>query len=295
MTDREIDKQMNARPEWLDESVWPFTIRTATVNGSPIAYTDEGQGPLFLLVHDGMWSFLWGQIIERMRHRFRVVTLDFPGSGLSPPNDTTVGLENDSLLLESFVDHLGFTDLTLVAHDLGGPVGVGLAARRPELVNGLVFVNSFAWPPHVRPLRVMMRLMSSAPVRRLDATTNFLPRATSSRFGVGQHLSDEAKLAFVGPFADRGPRRRFHDLMGSVLEELEYLHSLEMALQSTLNELPVLTVYGERNDPFGFQARFKEIFPDAKELVIHSGNHFPMCDDPDGFSTRLMEWHAATR
>ena len=293
MTDHEIDKQSITRPDWLDESVWPFTIRTAMVKCSPIAYTDEGEGEVLLLVHDGMWSFVWGQVIEMLQSRFRVVTLDFPGSGLSPGNDTPVGLKHDSRLLEGLVDHLGLADLTLVAHDLGGPVGLGLASRRPELVRGLVLVNSFAWPPHVAPFRAMMRVMSSAPVRSLNVTTNFLPKATSSRFGVGRHLGEDAKRAFVGPSDDKQKRRRFHDLMGSVSTESEYLAGLELALKSTLNGLPVLTVYGERNDPFGFQARFKEIFPDAEEMVIHKGNHFPMCDDPEGFSNRLTEWHEA--
>jgi pimeloyl-ACP methyl ester carboxylesterase len=295
MTDREIDKRTIARPVWLDESVWPFAIRTANVDGSTVAYTDEGEGDILLLVHDGMWSFLWGQVISRLRDRFRVVTLDFPGSGLSPANDETAGLETDSKLLERFVDQLELTGITLVVHDLGGPVGLGLAIRRPQLVAGLVLVNTFAWPPHTRSLRMMMRVMSSAPVRGLNVTTNFLSGATSSRFGVGSHLSDEAKLAFTGPFAAKGPRRRFHELMGSVLDEHDYLAGVETALRTSRNRLPVLTVYGERNDPFRFQARFKTIFPDAEEMVIPKGNHFPMCDDPDGFSARVAEWHRSNR
>jgi haloalkane dehalogenase len=295
MTDREIDKHTIARPEWLDESVWPFTIRTAHVNGSTVAYTDEGEGAVVLLVHDGMWSFLWGQVISGLRDRFRVVTLDFPGSGLSPANHEKAGLENDSKLLEGFVDHLGLTRLTLVMHDLGGPVGLGLEARRPDLVEGLVLVNTFAWPPHTRSLRMMMRVMSSTPVRGLNVSTNFLFRAASSRFGVGSHLSDVAKLAFVGPFAAKGPRRRFHDLMGSVLDEQDYLAGVETALRTTRRRLPVLTVYGERNDPFRFQPRFKTIFSDAEEMIIPKGNHFPMCDDPEGFSAAVTEWHPSNR
>jgi haloalkane dehalogenase len=282
---------MTDRPQWLSDEVWPFSIRTAVVDGTPISYTDEGTGPTLVLVHDGMWSFLWGQAIERLRDRFRVITLDFPGSGLSPAADRPVGLESDSALLERLVDRLELSELTLVAHDLGGPVGLGLAARRPELVTGLVLVNSFAWPPHVRSLRVMLGLMGSAPLRGLNVGTNLIARATSGRFGVGRHLSQDARKAFIGPFLEsKVPRRRFHLLMGSVQGESEYLSQIELALRTTLKDRPVLTVFGERNDPFHFQARFKEIFPDVTEIVIPKGNHFPMCDDPSGFAEQVADW-----
>jgi haloalkane dehalogenase len=283
---------MTDRPKWLSERVWPFSIRTAVVDGTVISYTDEGTGPTLVLVHDGLWSFLWGQAIERLRDQFRVITLDFPGSGLSPAADRPVGLESDSALLEMLVDRLELSELTLVAHDLGGPVGLGLAARRPDLVTGLVLVNTFAWPPHTRSLRVMLGLMGSAPMRGLNSGTNLMARATSGRFGVGRHLSEEARRAFIGPFIEsRVPRRRFHLLMGSVQGESEYLSRIEGALLTTLENRPVLTVFGQQNDPFHFQARFKEIFPDVTEMVIPRGNHFPMCDDPSAFAKGVGSWH----
>ena len=293
MNRQAVDKHKIERPEWLPEEVWPFQIRTAEVDGSPVAHTDEGTGPTLVLVHDGMWSYLWGQAIERLRDRFRVITLDFPGSGLSPSVDRPVGLESDSRTLEAFVNALELREMTLVVHDLGGPVGLGLAARRPDVVTGLVMVNAFAWPPHVRSLRVMLNLTGSSPMRGLNAGTNLMARATSSRFGVGRHLSEAARKAFVGPFRQsKEPRRRFHLLMRSVHQESEYLARVEEALRTTLNDRPVLTVFGERNDPFRFQARFKDIFSDVTEMMIPKGYHFPMCDDPDGFADAVVEWHA---
>lgn len=291
MTTTETSQPTVNRPAWLPEEVWPFKVRRIDLEGTPIAYTDEGTGPTLLLVHDGMWSYVWGKAIERLRDHFRVVTLDFPGSGLSPDSERQVSLESDSELLEAFVDQLGLAQFTLVAHDLGGGVGIGLAARRPDLVDGMVLTNTFAWPPHVRSLRVMLKTMGSGLMTGLDAATNLIPRLGSGRFGVGRHLDDVERTAFVGPFREKGPRRRFHLLMGSVMGETGYLSDLEHALSTTLAVKPVLTIYGERNDPFGFQARFKEHFPDAEEMIIPKGLHFPMCDDPDGFAERVRNWH----
>lgn len=293
MTQIELNNTTIQRPDWLSEEVWPFRIRTVDLDGTLVAYTDEGEGPTLLLVHDGMWSYIWGQLISRLRSGFRVITLDFPGSGLSPDSRAPPSLEGDSLLLESFAERLGLSDVTLVLHDLGGGVGVGLAARRPELIKGMVMVNSFAWPPDTRSFRAMLRIMTSRPVTALNVGTNLVPRLSTTSFGIGRHLDEASRKAFVGPYAAKGPRRRFHHLMNGALAERDYLAKLDQALKTTLAGKPVLTIFGEKNDQFGFQARFKDYFPDSDEMVIPKGHHFPMCDDPEGVAERITTWHSA--
>lgn len=47
-----------------------------------------------------------------------------------------------------------------------------------------------------------------------------------------------------------------------------------------LGGLPLLTVFGERNDPLGFQPRWAERFAEITQFEVPNSNHFPMCDDP---------------
>lgn len=289
MTSTKPDKTID-RPQWLPGEVWPHEIRTIHIDGRPVAHTDEGAGDTILLVHDGMWSFIWGRLIERLSRDHRVVTLDFPGSGLSPALGGHASLTADSELLEAFVDRLNLERITLVAHDLGGPVAFGFAARRPELVERLVAMNTFAWPPHRRSLSAMLRLVSSGAVTALDVATGFVFRLTASGSGIGRHLDESEKHAFLASYRNRSARRRFHLLMRSALRETGYLESVGAGLATDLSQKPLLTVFGERNDPFGFQLRFREHFPAAKQMVIPGGNHFPMCDDPDGVAARIADW-----
>jgi haloalkane dehalogenase len=44
-------------------------------------------------------------------------------------------------MLERFVNELGLTGLTLMVQDWGGPIGLGFAARRHELVRRLIIGN----------------------------------------------------------------------------------------------------------------------------------------------------------
>jgi pimeloyl-ACP methyl ester carboxylesterase len=281
-----------SRPRWLSPDAYPFTVRHLELGDRTVAYVDEGDGPTLLFVHAGLWSFVFRDVITRLRGDFRCVTLDFPGYGLSPAGSHDLSLDDLAHLLGEFVTTLDLRGVTVVAHDLGGPVALAMAARDADRVAGLVLANTFAWTPDRRALRAMLRLVGSRPMQAFGAATNLVPRLTATRFGVGRRLSPTGRATFLGPFADRAVRRRFHALMGSVLPERELTEEVADATATVLRDLPVLTIFGERNDPFGFQRRHAATFPDHTGVVVAGGNHFPMMDDPDLFATTMQTWHA---
>lgn len=290
MTTESQDKA-TLRPPWLSKEAWPYQVRQIRVGQETVGYTDEGEGPTLLLVHDGMWSFIWGQLIGHLAQHFRVVTLDFPGSGLSPASEGVTSLERDSQVLEGLVVALGLDRMTLIVHDLGGGVGIGMGGRRPQAVQALVLMNTFAWPPQVGSLRTMLRVVGSGPIRGFNSATKAIFRLSAGSAGVGRHMTTEERRVFLAGFASRPARERFHDLMKSAIDDELYLARVEQALSTRLAHVPALTIFGEKNDPFGFQARFGEILDDVEEMVVDGGNHFPMADDPGGVAERIIDWH----
>ncbi|MEA2001226.1 MAG: alpha/beta fold hydrolase [Actinomycetota bacterium] len=279
------------RPNWLPESEYPFEPRSIELGEATVTYVDEGEGPTLLFVHTGMWSFIFRDAITRLRDDFRCVTLDFPGYGLSPePPAGDLDLESQAGLLGEFATKLGLSDITLVLHDLGGLVGVGFAAAHPDLVRGFVMTNTFAWKPEGKALVRMLRIVSSRPIAGLDWITRLIPRLTATKAGVGLRLSKSGKQTFLGPFRQRRRIGRFHTLMRDALRA-DGLHTrIEDATSGVLGGLPVLTIFGENNDPFGFQERHHATFGDHEGLIITNGNHFPMMDDPDLFADTVRDW-----
>jgi haloalkane dehalogenase len=278
-----------ALPSWLPRNVWPFDITQLDVDGSVIAVSEVGTGPV-LLFYTGIGSFIWRDVMLRLSTDFRCVVLDPPGIGLSAPIPrSATTLANSARAVTAIVHAFDLQDLTLVIHDTGAPPALAAAARTPDRVRGIVGVNTFGWKPAGRAFRGMLAVMGSPLMRRVDVATGLIPRIAATRFGVGRHLDDPSRSAYregisrsIGAFHDYLREARFSD---------EIYGEVTRALTGPFRRLPLLTIFGERNDPLGFQPQWKRLFPYARQVVIAKGNHFPMCDDPDLVARAIRSWH----
>ena len=280
------------RPRWLPWSAFPFQSRFAEVAGRRVHYIDEGSGPALLFVSAGQWSFMFRDVIVRLRGQFRCLALDFPGCGLSPDapgHDHSV--RANAGVLDGFIDALDLQDITMAVHDVGGPIGFLVAARRPQRFRALVISNTFGWPLTDYPaVRRMLTIIASPPFGAMNSLTNVVARLTASRYGVGRRMGKADRRAFLGPWRSRGGRRATLRILAGVLRIDSLMAQLERSLQTRLADLPVLTLFGRKNDPYGWQSRFQQIFPHATATGIDDGHHFPFSDDPDAYGAALSTW-----
>jgi len=276
------------RPSWLPESAWPWPTYALDHHTGRVAVTDVGEGPPLLFVHVGSWSFVWRDVLMRLQHDFRCVTVDAPGSGLSDRMEFPPTLAQAGDAVAAVVDGLQLRDLTLVAHDLGGPAGFLAASRRADRVAALAAVNCFAWWPTGALFRGMLAAMGSAPARELDAAIGLLPRVTATSFGVGRHWNQADRAVFRAGI-DRLARRAWHGYFRDARLADELYAELDAGLRGPLSDRPLLTIFGQFNDPLRFQPRWKALFPASRQLTVRGGNHFPMCDDPDLVASGVKE------
>jgi pimeloyl-ACP methyl ester carboxylesterase len=276
------------RPGWLPSSAWPWPTRGLDHDTGRIAVTDIGQGPALLFVHVGAWSFVWRDVLMRLQSHFRCVTLDAPGCGLSDRSESAPTLAQAGDAVSAVIEALQLHDITLIAHDIGGPAGFLAASRHPDRVAALVAVNCFAWRPTGPLFRGMLTLMGSAPVREVSVATGLLARVTSTGFGVGRHWN-RADLSVFRAGIDRPARRAWHGYFRDTRDADGVYTEIDAALHGPLSDRPLLTIFGQFNDPLRFQPRWKAMFPDARQLTVRRGNHFPMCDDPDLVASAIKE------
>jgi haloalkane dehalogenase len=279
------------RPPWLSQTVWPFRTGALRVEGAHAVVASVGSGPTLLFVHTGLSSIIWRDAMSLLAGDFRCVCMDAPGTGLSEPLPARmIGLEASARAVSAVIRQLELKDLILVIHDLGGLTGLAGSAELSERVRGVVAVNTFAWRPDQFRFPVMLALMGNSLVREFDVATGLLPRITSTAFGAGRRLDRSRRRALrstIGP----GGLRAFHQLMNDALHSDPLYARLERALAVEFRRLPLLTIFGERNDPFEFQKRWKTLFPTARQVVVPDGHHFPMCDDPALVATSITTWY----
>ena len=278
-----------AAPPWLPQSVWPFETTSLDLDGSPLAVVDVGRGPV-LLFYTGIGAFVWRDVLLRLSSDFRCIAVDPPGIGLSAPvRRSSLTLENSARALAAVIHALDLNDVTLVLHDTAAPPGIAAASRTPKRIRGLVGVNSFGWKPAGRKFRGMLALMGSGLARRIDLATDGIARITSTSFGVGRHLDAASRRAFrAGLSQELGA---FHDYLRAARFSDDVYDEVTRALTGPFRALPLLTIFGEHNDPLGFQPQWKRLFPSARQITVPKGNHFPMCDDPDLVATSIRDWH----
>jgi pimeloyl-ACP methyl ester carboxylesterase len=102
--------------------------------------TESSAGPPVLLVHGQPGTGAdWDELLPRLGGR-RVLVVDRPGYGRSALGPTSMA-ENAGLLAELLVGRSA-APAVVVGHSYGGGVGVLMAARRPDVVGGLVLLGS---------------------------------------------------------------------------------------------------------------------------------------------------------
>lgn len=285
----DVQLTLPERPHWLSHAEWPFPTRRVAIDGCGVAVTDVGQGPTLLFIHTGMWSFVWRDVMMRLRRELRCVCVDAPANGLSEAPQGPVTLERSARVVRAVLEELDLQSVTLVCHDLGGITGFAGASRTPERIAAIVAANTFAWKPHSAAFRAALRFFGSSLIQEVDARAGLIPRIASSRHGVGRHFSPAGRRMLRGSF-DRTHVRAFHRYIRDALQCDGLYAEISRAIAGPFARLPLMTIFGARNDPFGFQAQWKARFPQAVQNIVEGGGHFPMCEAPDRFAAWIRSF-----
>lgn len=117
----------------------------AQVNGTQMAYTDEGAGRTLLLVHGfPLNRQVWAPQIAAFRRDHRVIAPDLRGLGESRGTADPVAMDRYAEDLQALITHLNAGPVILTGHSMGGYVALAFARAFPETLAGLVLVATKA-------------------------------------------------------------------------------------------------------------------------------------------------------
>ncbi|WP_284947748.1 alpha/beta fold hydrolase [Acidisoma cladoniae] len=121
-------------------------------DGVTLAFADhkppkaQGQPIIFLHGWAGDHSVFLPQL-QRFHDRHRTIAVDLRGHGASAAPDQAYTVEIFADDVACLLGHLGLRGAILVGHSMGGLVGLEVARLRPDLVSGLMMIDSVLLPP----------------------------------------------------------------------------------------------------------------------------------------------------
>ena len=208
-----------------------------------------------------VWGHGWGQsgaamlpLAESLSGFVFSTVIDFPGFGASPMPAFPWGTEDYADAAAEWLKSDPHRSRFWVGHSFGGRVGIQLAARHPELLDGLVLIASAGLPRKRGPLesaRFFLRRNLFKLARRFVGEGPLLNRLRS-RLGSSDYRS-------------AGPLRQI--LTKVVSEDLT-----DVAAKVTC---PVLLLYGDRDTetPVEIGERFHTIMKNSQLVVLEGLNH----------------------
>ena len=272
---------------------YPFEPHYVEQDRLRMHYVDEGRGDPVLLFHgEPTWSFLYRKVIPPLARVARVLAPDYFGFGRSdkPVESEWYSYDSHYASIERFVDELDLRGLTLVVHDWGGPLGLRLAAERPERVDRLVITNTGLYagrPPSDEWLRFR------AFVRRVGPE---LRPGQLVRITCVTELPDDVVAGYDAPHPT--PESKTGVLMFPELVPTEPDHPSATTMtrvRETLAEWrkPALVIFSDSDPIFSPRVgeRFAERIPGAElgEPLAGAG-HFLQEDKGEELGERIARW-----
>ncbi len=271
----------------VDEALYPFAHHFVSLpNGARVHYLDEGTAQasetIVFLHGNPTWSFLYRNIVKELRGEYRCIALDYPGFGLSePPPGYDFLPRTHSQSVEQFFDALKLSKVVLMVQDWGGPIGLGMAGRRPELVKALVIGNSWAWPKDGDPRAKGFSGLMGGPIGRFFGLNfNAIPHVFFA-IGTRDPLPDDSLEMYLRPF--RRPDRREPTVIfpREIIASREYLSEVDASL-ARIADRPALIVWGTKDGGFRppDRERFERTFPKHRTVLLETAKHFIQEDEP---------------
>jgi len=263
--------------------------------------TESPPSKTLLFVHGNpTWSFHWRRLILALRSRYRSIAPDHLGCGLSDKPPRLLGLDEHIENLVALINRLKLENITLVAQDWGGAIGLGAMLRMPERFSRIVLFNTGAFPPRYIPWRIRAcrlpvlgrlavqggGLFSRAALRMTLARRQRLDPAVAAGY-LAPYNSWQNRRAVYGFVRDiPRPRRRVSPKPASESRRdsatWHTLADIERGLP-TLADRHALLVWGLRDWCFRPDCleRFVEAWPHAEVHRLADVGHWVVEDAPD--------------
>ena len=284
--------------------LYPFDSHYLEVRGCRYHYLDEspskndGHAPTTLLFVHGnpTWSFHWRHLILAQRGNHRCVAVDHLGCGLSDLQPEPLRLSDHIDNLVQLIEALDLEQVTLVAQDWGGAIGLGALLRKRSRFQRLLLLNTGAYPPWFIPWRIRAcrwPVLGRLAVQGCNAFSLAALRMTLART---RRLDSRVEQAYLAPYSSWAQRAAVYQFVRDIpLDDShptwQTLAQIEAGLPQ-LDELPIQLIWGMKDWCFTPECltKFVEVWPEAEVQRLTDAGHWVLEDAPEQCASLVTDW-----
>ncbi len=295
--------ESNSDQSWRCE--YPFASNYLDIGSNQMHFVDQkpmeenGQDPVLMVHGNPTWSFYWRRLIDSLSQTRRTIAVDHIGCGLSDkPADYQYCLQNHIDNLCKLVDELDLKNVTLMAHDWGGAIGMGALLARKDRFKKIVLFNTAAFPPPFIPFRIRVcrwPLVGKIGVQGFNLfarAATFM--ATERKGGLPKSIAD----GMLAPYDNWANRVAIYNFVKDIPLSQNHrtwsvLEKIESGLQSVA-DWPILMMWGMKDWCFRPECldRLSEHWPAAEVHKIADAGHYVVEDAAEKVDQTVVEFLA---
>lgn len=288
----------------ITSAAYPLESHRIDLDGLRYHFIDEGprDAPPLLFVHGNpTWSVIWRTAILILSRDFRCIAVDHIGCGLSDkPQQYAYTLDQHICNLCAFVEAKDLRNITLVAHDWGGCIGMGAAGRMPDRFARFVLMNTAAFRSQRMPFRIAVcrwPVLGAIGVRGF----NLFARAALTMAVNKRRLRSMDRRCLLAPYDSWAHRIAIHRFVQDIPLRPDHpsyrtLVEVEESLAQHVGK-PMLLAWGMRDWCFSpeFLAEWRQRFPQAEVIEFADAGHYLFADEPEALAAAIGGFLQRTR
>lgn len=272
----------SARAARKAEEAVPMDGRLVEAGGTLLHVTEQGEGPPLLLIH-GLGAQLRSfaqELVDELARDYRVIRVDRPGSGYSPPLPSrSQRLADQAEAIAALIEAMGLEKPWLVGHSLGGALSLHVAERHAGKIAGLALIAPATQPVPSVP-EVFRGLMVPLPLTGLVSRTIAVPLGLATRDKVLEQVFRPEPVPADYLTAGGGALALRPGNIEAACADLQLaqIGAEEMVGSYATLSLPVAILYGREDNLLDHRlhgATTADAIPGAKLTLVEGGHMLP--------------------
>lgn len=259
-----------------------FAIMKTTIHkNTKISYSDQGKGTAVVLLHGFLENKeMWTAFIPELSKKYRIITIDLLGHGKTECLGYVHSMEDQADVVHAVLHDLKIRKAVFIGHSMGGYVALAFAELYPEVMKGLVLLNSTS---------------------KADSHERKINRNRAIK-AVKQNYETFVRMSIANLFSEDNRERLVDEIEKVKLEALKTpLQGIVAALEGMkirkdqevilhLATYPILLLLGKKDGVLIYEDNLEQITGTKVQLVTFDDGHMSHIENESELITVLLNF-----